>query len=178
MHKRLIFFDGDGTLWYPKLTKRTRKPHWIYHDSSTKNDYLQHLELTPGTEDTLRQLHGRGLQLVVISASPHPEAQALADLKQRLDYFGLTELLHTYLASDGSLPGDKGRLMRGVIDELGCTPADALMVGDSYRYDYQPAQSNGITALFIENSVAELPETKPADFGAIKEVSDLLTLLD
>ena len=31
-NKTIIFFDGDGTIWYPKNTKRKVAPHWIYSD--------------------------------------------------------------------------------------------------------------------------------------------------
>jgi hypothetical protein len=36
MNKLIIFFDGDGTIWYPKATKRKVKPHWIYSDPKKK----------------------------------------------------------------------------------------------------------------------------------------------
>ena len=56
MKKKIVFLDGAGTLWYPKATKRTQKPHWIYHDPETKDNYLEHLELTPRTKETLELL--------------------------------------------------------------------------------------------------------------------------
>lgn len=57
--EKIIFLDGDGTLWYPKATKRTQKPHWIYHDPETKDNYLEHLELTPKTKEALEYLSGK-----------------------------------------------------------------------------------------------------------------------
>ena len=35
--KKVVFFDGDGTLWYPKTTKRTAAPHWVYLDPAITN---------------------------------------------------------------------------------------------------------------------------------------------
>lgn len=35
-NKKIIFFDGDGTLWYPKKTKWTKKPHLIYTHLAAK----------------------------------------------------------------------------------------------------------------------------------------------
>src|SRR3712207_9020349 len=49
-------FDGDGTLWYPRATRRTKKPWWVYTDVETKGNYLQHLALTPMAVETLRAL--------------------------------------------------------------------------------------------------------------------------
>jgi hydroxymethylpyrimidine pyrophosphatase-like HAD family hydrolase len=34
--KKIIFFDGDGTLWYPKKTKYKEHPVWLYIDPVTK----------------------------------------------------------------------------------------------------------------------------------------------
>ena len=29
--KKIIFFDADGTLWYPKSTKYRKHPVWIWN---------------------------------------------------------------------------------------------------------------------------------------------------
>ena len=44
--KKIIFFDGDGTLWYPKETKHKRNPVWIYKDKTIKyyNDFNKDLD--------------------------------------------------------------------------------------------------------------------------------------
>ena len=59
MKKKIIFLDGDGTLWYPQKTKRTQKPHRIYCDDKIKDNYLEHLELTPNTKETLQDFKDR-----------------------------------------------------------------------------------------------------------------------
>lgn len=177
MKKQLIFFDGDGTLWYPKATKRTAKPHWIYHDPATKDNYLEYLELTPGTKETLAWLKNQGARLVVLSANPYDENTAVREIKERLDYFGLGDLFYAVRASDGNNPAGKAAIMREIIAELGLAKADALMVGDSYFYDYLAAKDAGIDAFFIENDVAKRPEKMPADLQSIREICDLVEIL-
>lgn len=54
-NKAIIFFDGDGTLWYPIKTKHTVKPHWLYSDKSIKNPH-HYLMLIPTVESTLKKL--------------------------------------------------------------------------------------------------------------------------
>jgi hydroxymethylpyrimidine pyrophosphatase-like HAD family hydrolase len=81
MKKKIIFLDGDGTLWYPSTTKRTQKSHWIYNDPLTKDNYLAHLQLTPKIKETLTALRLRGILLVVISANPHTKEIALQEIK-------------------------------------------------------------------------------------------------
>ncbi len=178
MKKKIIFFDGDGTLWYPKSTKRTQKPHWVYHDVATKDDYLKHIELTPRTKETLETLYRKGIKLVVISANPYPEEVAVKEIKERIDYFGLGGLFYAYRSSLGDDPNGKVAVMLGILDRLGLTKKDALMVGDSYFYDYLAPCEAGIDAFFIENEVAKMPESTPVDMQSIKEVSDLLNIVE
>lgn len=176
--KKLLFLDGDGTLWYPSATKRTEKPHWVYHDEKTKDNYLEHMELTPKTKEALELLHKKGMYLVVISASPYDEESAINDIEERLDHFGLSDLFYAVRASAGGDPNGKAAIMLEIIKELGITKEAALMVGDSYFYDYLAAKENGIDAFFIENEVAKMPQPMPDDLRSIKEVRDLVAMLN
>lgn len=178
MKKKIIFFDGDGTLWYPTSTKRTKKPHWVYHDAATKDSYLEHIELTPKTKETLEILHKKGVKLVVISANPYPEEVAAKEIKERIDYFGLSDLFYTYRSSPGDDQNGKVAIMLEISEGLGLAKDDALMVGDSYLYDYLASREAGIDAFFIENEVARMPEPAPTAIQSIKEVSDLLNMLE
>jgi phosphoglycolate phosphatase-like HAD superfamily hydrolase len=178
MKKKIIFLDGDGTLWYPKSTKRTEKPHWIYHDPLTKDNYLEHLELTPKTKETLKKFRDMGMYLVVISANPYAEDIAVKEIKERLKYFGLTDLFYSCRASEGSDPLGKPAIMLNIIKELGLEKDDAVMVGDSYFYDYLAAKDAGIDAFYIENIASKMPDIIPSDLQSIHEVSDLLDILE
>lgn len=131
MKKKIIFFDGDGTLWYPAATKRTQKPHWVCHDEKTKDSYLEHMELTPGTKGALEHFREKRIYLVVISANPYDEVIATKEIGERLSHFGLSELFYACRASDGSNPDGKAATMLEVIEKLGFTKDDALMVGDA-----------------------------------------------
>jgi len=178
MKKKIIFFDGDGTLWYPKATKRTQKPHWVYHDSATKGAYLDHIELTPNTKATLKALHEKDIKLVVISANPYAEEIAAKEIKERIDHFGLNDLFYSYRSSPGDNPNSKVVIMLEIIDTLGLTKEDALMVGDSYFYDYLAPKEAGIDAFFIGNTVAKMPSPTPTNIQTIKEVDELLEIID
>jgi phosphoglycolate phosphatase-like HAD superfamily hydrolase len=178
MKKKILFLDGDGTLWYPSSTKRTQKPHWVYHDEKTKDNYLEHIELTPGTKEALELFHKKGLYLVVVSANPYDEETAVKEIKERLNHFGLSELFYACRASEGNDPNGKTAIMLEIIKELGLKKEDALMVGDSYFYDYLAARESGIDAFFIDNAVSKMPETIPSDLKSISEVHDLIGILE
>lgn len=177
MKKKIVFLDGDGTLWYPKTTKRAQKPHWVYHDSATKDNYLEHLELTPRTKETLEVLSGRGIHLVVLSANPNTEDIALKEIKERLEHFGLKSLFYAQRASDGNDPNGKAAIILEILSSLGLQKEDALMVGDSYFYDYLAAQNIGVDAFFIENEVSKMPDEIPQDIKSIKEIHELVDIL-
>ena len=177
MKKKILFLDGDGTLWYPSKTKRTQKPHWVYQDETIKDNYLEHLELAPQVKETLETFYEQGMCLVVISANPKDEATAVSEILERINHFGLHELLHECRASPGDDPNGKAKIMLEVIQKRGLSRQDAVMVGDSYFYDYLPAKEAGIDAYFIDSPVARMPEVVPRDLQRIQEVSDLIDIL-
>lgn len=177
MKKKILFLDGDGTLWYPSATKRSQKPHWIYHDPLTKDSYLEHLELTPKTKETLKLFNKKGIYLVALSANPYAEEIAVKEIKEKLEHFGLIDLFYTYRASKGDDSSGKVAIMLDVIKELGLKKKDALMVGDSYFYDYLAAKDAGVDAYFIKNEVARMPEVIPTDIQSINEIWDLVDIL-
>lgn len=178
MKKKLIFLDGDGTIWYPSSTKRTQKPHWIYHNPATKDNYLNHIEIAPNLRETLLKLKKKNILVVLVSASPYSADVANKELRGKLEFFDLLDLFHSFHSTPGDLPEGKGALMLELIKSLNLTKDDALMVGDSYFYDYLAAKNVGIDAYFIENESAKMPDEIPKDLQTIKEVSDLLDMLD
>lgn len=177
MMKKILFLDGDGTLWYPKKTLRTQKPHWVYIDPTTKENYLEHLTLTPMLKQTLKSFKEQGMYLVVISANPYDESQAIKEIRERLDYFGLTDYIDEVRSSNGDDPNGKAAIMLEIIERLHVRKEDAVMVGDSYYYDYLAAKNIGIDAYFIHNTVSKMPETLPNDLQSIAEVNDLTLIL-
>ena len=146
--KKFVFFDGDGTLWYPALTKRRRAPHWIYYDAVTARDPNAHLVLTHPSKMVLKRLKAMGVRMAVISIVPGPWLRAQRILDRRVKHFGLETFF------DGIFPAQKrsdakGRIMERVLLEHCISKRDALMVGDSYVYDYMSAVKRGIPAVLI-----------------------------
>lgn len=177
MNIKILFLDGDGTIWYPASTKRTQKPHWIYHDESTKDNFLEHLELTPRVKETLTKFKNKGIKIFLVSASPNETEIANKELELKLKHFGLENLFDGVFSSDGSNPNGKGHLMLDLIKREGLNLNDALMIGDSYFYDYIAAKNIGIDAFWIENPAAKIPEVLPKDLKKISELDDLIDIL-
>jgi FMN phosphatase YigB (HAD superfamily) len=92
-------------------------------------------------------------------------------------HFGLASLFYTYRSSAGSDPNGKASIILEILSSLGLDKKDALMVGDSYFYDYLAAKDIGVDAFFIENSVSKMPDEIPQDMQSIKEVHELVDIL-
>jgi len=170
--KKIIFFDADGTLWYPKTTKRDRHPVWIYKDKRYKK-YEQHLELIPSTLSTLKKLKSLRIIMVILSTSPHPTKKAHKILKKKVTHFNLEEFFDEVHATK-EIPSSKGEYIEKILKERGLSKQSALMVGDSYKWDYSSAQSKGIDALLIQT---KYEKNKVDKEHSIKKLKGLLRLV-
>ena len=149
--KKIVFFDGDGTLWYPKTTKYTKVPHWVYYDPETKQNPNTYLMLTPTALSTIKRLKAQGKYLVILSTNPHPPKKAAAIMQEKIRYFGLQGLFDEVHVTR-TYPESKGEFIRNILKRKGLQKCHALMVGDNYVWDYQPARNQGVDALLIESA--------------------------
>ncbi len=150
--KKIVFLDGDGTLWYPKSTTNTIKPHWIYADKNPdllNIGYVDLLTLTPGVVETLTELKRLGIYVIVVSTNPRPIQEATKDIENRIIHFGLTKLIDEFYPAPDEHNG-KGRVIQTLLNEKGISKDAALMVGDSYKYDYLPVRAIDVDTLFIK----------------------------
>jgi len=155
-NKKIIFFDGDGTIWYPKSTKRKKAPHWIYSDKKIGNNHLKHLVLTPTALVSLKKLKKLGIALVLLSTHPHPPKEADVILKRKVKHFKLEELFDDFYTSRDN-PEGKGEVILKVLRKKHIPKSHALMVGDSYRFDYLSAKKIGVDALLIKSEYMKHP---------------------
>lgn len=146
--KSIVFFDGDGTVWYPSRTKYEARPDWIYLDPKTKVNPKIHLELTPFAKETLLALKKQGLLLGLLSASPRQPAHANRVLRKKVSHFGLDGLFDEIHATQ-RYQACKGDYIVKILGQRGIPKQRALMVGDSYDWDYRSARLQGVDALLI-----------------------------
>lgn len=168
MKKSIVFFDGDGTLWYPKKTKYAKHPVWLYKDRRFKN-HINHLIMTPSALSTIRRLKKEKIITVVLSTHPHQPKVADAIINHKIKHFGLEELFDEVHATSVD-PESKGEFMLKILKKRIIPKSKALMVGDSYKWDYKPAKKRGIDALLIES---EYEPMKAQVKNTIKKLSDI-----
>lgn len=172
MKKKIIFFDGDGTLWYPKKTKYTKHPVWLYRDRRFKN-HVNHLVMIPSVLSTLKKLKRMGIITIVLSTHPHPPKEADAIINRKIKHFELDKLFDEVHATREH-QGSKGEFIIEILKRRKIPKSKALMVGDSYRWDFEPAKNSGIDALLIESEYESL---KHKAKRTIKKLSDIFTYI-
>lgn len=148
--KEIIFFDGDGTLWYPKRTKQKVAPHWIYSDPEIGERYLHNMVLTPSVLASLKKLKKTGVFLVALSTHPHSRKEADVIMDKKIRHFKLDKIFDEIYTAKNHQAGKGGIILR-VLKQKGIPKSRALMVGDSYRYDYLSARRVGVDALLIKS---------------------------
>ena len=176
-NKKIIFFDGDGTLWYPKSTKRKKAPHWIYSDKKIGDDHLGHLVLTPGALISLKKLKELRIALVLLSTHPHPRKEADAILKRKVEHFKLWALFDDIYTSRDN-PEGKGEVILKILRKRRIPKSQALMVGDSYRFDYLSAKKIGVDALLIKSEYMKHPPRGrkiEKTIGGLKDVVEIMS---
>ncbi|MEP7162373.1 MAG: HAD hydrolase-like protein [Candidatus Moraniibacteriota bacterium] len=173
-NKRIIFFDGDGTLWYPKSTKHRVAPHWIYKDLKIGQKFLDHLVIIPSVLKTLKELKHRDFIMIIISTHPHRPKIAHALLKEKISYFNLEGYFEEFYASR-DYPEGKGEVIARVLKKKKIPKSHALMIGDSYAYDYLSAKKVGVDSILIKSEYLK-PEGKRVK-KVISQLSDILDVL-
>lgn len=174
--KQIIFFDGDGTLWYPKTTKRKVKPFWVYLNEETKGNFLDHLEIAPEVVGTLTKLRKNGIKLVLLSTHPDKLDNAEEVLDSKVKHFDLHNLFDEYYVT-AEYPEAKGEKIIELLDKFNIEGTEALMVGDSYKWDVEPAMNSGIDAVLIDSDYhQENLEKEPAK-NVIAEINEIINYI-
>lgn len=174
--KTIIFFDGDGTLWYPKNTKHRVAPHWIYSDETVGKNYLEHMVVIPSVLRVLQELKKRGIILILLSTHPQSSEEATLILQGKVAHFKLDDFFESYHSSKDH-PDEKGKMMVHILKEKGVPKSKALMVGDSYRFDYLSARKVGIDALLIKTDYMKHPSRGRKISKTIESIQDILRLI-
>ncbi len=172
--KEIIFFDGDGTLWYPKRTKRDIAPHWIYSDPDIGERYLDHTTLTPAVLTTLKKLKKTGAMLIALSTHPHSPNEADIILNRKIHHFKLGSIFDEIYAARNKQDG-KGEVILRVLKRKCIPKSRALMVGDSYRYDYLSAKRIGVDALLIKSDYMRGHPRAEGGGVIIKDIAEIIS---
>lgn len=155
-NKKIVFTDGDGTLWYPRRTKRQEPPHLIYREHLESVEYLKRLQLIPGVLTTLKKIRKMGLSIVLLST--HPVAGKVGDtsLLRTVKHFNLEKYFYKIHSTEPKHE-TKGQFITATLKQNNIFKSSAIMIGDNYFYDYQSARRAGVDAVLIDSPYVYKP---------------------
>jgi HAD superfamily hydrolase (TIGR01509 family) len=123
----------------------------------------------PGAIEAARALHGRGLRCGIVSSAVHHPF-----LEWTIAKFGLDGAFATIVTSASSgFYKSRPEIYQVALRALGVGPAEAVHVGDSYRFDVQGARRAGLRAIWYADTAAAMAQP---DNEAEATVADLATL--
>lgn len=128
-------------------------------------------QLFAGTLETLEKLRQKGYTLA-IATNKNRES-----LYERLNHYKLTHLFAGIRCGDDEVSKPDPEVLRGLMKDLGVTPALMLMIGDT-EFDMQVAMNAAVDALAVSygiQSKAHLLKYNP--IGCIDDIRDLQKVL-
>jgi len=151
--KEVIGMIGDGV---PKLVERGYRATGDVPDekilaervacflANYEANATAHTTLFPGALNALKALQGKGVKLGMCTNKP---CQATREI---LEEFELTQYFDTVIGGDsvGGIRKPDARHLLAVLDGLGTTPAETVMVGDSGN-DIGVAKNAGIRSVVV-----------------------------
>lgn len=176
-NKEIIFFDGDGTIWYPQKTKYKEKPHWVYSLKGEHYDHNKYLMMVPTALNTLKRLKKMGVIMVLLSSNPHSPKEANNIIQCRVKYFKLENLFDEVYATRAH-HASKGNFIVRILKERKIAKSKALMVGDKYRWDYKSAKDVGVDALLIESTYSKDDIRSKRIKNTIKQLREVLDYIN
>ncbi|GIO32757.1 MULTISPECIES: pyrophosphatase PpaX [Paenibacillus] len=163
LEQQLRHFSGLGDI--TALHKTYRSYNDEHHDAM--------VELFPHVEEVVRELHGKGIRLGVVTTKNKPGTIRV------LDMFGLQKYMDAVITlNDVEHPKPHPEPVLKAVQLLGSDPARTLMVGDS-PMDIQSAKAAGVLAAGVAWSLKgekTLLEYKP-DY-ILKDMHDLFSLVE
>lgn len=143
----------------------------VYRSLFDEYNHPGTVTLFPHVEETLQELHHRGMQLAICSS------RARATLDRFVQMFGFDEMVQAVVSVDDVLRGKPypDPALR-VLELTGCSPNEALMVGDA-SYDILMGRAAGCYTCGVTygNQTESQLRAAGADY-LINDFQELLTL--
>jgi HAD superfamily hydrolase (TIGR01549 family) len=151
---------------------RAKRAYWEVFHGLSWTEYRRLQPLRSGVPEALERLAGR-YRLATLSNN-------VLRVKDLLEEYGIGHVFSAWGISEevGSSKPDRG-LFDHVLDQAGCRPAEAMMVGDRLDNDILPAQRLGLnTALITLKNTFGAPPTHVRSIAPDIRAASLLELAE
>ena len=161
--------------WWKELVRRIFEPYGYFNrfddyflDLFTYFSKAESWSLYPETDDTLLSLKRRGLILVVIS---NFDSRVIGILKG----LGIASRFDSIVISSRvGYAKPQPEIFHAALDLHGLKKEETLHIGDSLESDVQGAAQAGVRGVWL----ARDGETSPGDFPRVRDLKELLPLID
>jgi 2-haloalkanoic acid dehalogenase type II len=135
------------------------------------HDYME-CKIHSDVAETLSKLRKRGLKLAVVSTVYAEDVYAI------LEKIGLQKELFDAIIGANTTVAMKPdpEVFRHALKKLGVKPEEALFVGDTTDYDYEPAEKVGIKAVLIQRT--ENDDCKARGLRTIMSLEQVFTYIE
>jgi len=153
----------------PKLKPEiANKAILIYH--STEGAFWK---IRPDVEPLLKDLYAKKLKLGVLSNAPfHEGILQILETKKLTQYFKVI----SSSAQIGFCKPDR-RCFEYILNKLGISPEQAIMIGDDLKNDILGAQQLGMKTIYVKRNFKITPMEGPAKVEPDAEISNLMEII-
>ena len=161
---RQIFRHCGATISEADLEDVIAIHHQVYRDSQRP---------IAGAVPLLEHLQRVGIKIGIVTNNLTAEQQGKLRQCRLESYVGVM-----VTAEDTGIPKPDPAMFEAVLEQLGCDPVDAVMIGDSWRSDVLGATALGMRALWLNRYEHTCPDPALAtEFLTYEPLADMLTLL-
>ena len=137
--------------------------------------YEKEYTLFDDAREVLKALHDKNVPMGVITNGDSKNQRA------KLERAGITGMFDPVIVSSevGFSKPDE-RIFWKALKEAGCTPRDALYIGDSFEHDIEPARKIGMNCLHLlrtRNGALQIQSTHPL-FAVVKDFQEVLSIIE
>ena len=148
---KLISFDGDGTLRYPKTTTTTQKPHRIYEIYPQVDEANAQLILIPGTIELLEYCRGQWVIMILLSTNPNEVDIADQQVLYRSQLLWVDQYFD-HILSARDYVASKWEILQRLADQHKIDYNQILHIWDSYMRDYASTADCNMNTVLIRTS--------------------------
>lgn len=121
-------------------------------------DLRPYTQTRPSARPLVQNCFDRGLQVVVATNPLFPQVA----IEQRLAWAGVpvTDFDYAFVTTMENSHATKPHLgyYQEILDTIGCAPRNAIMVGDDWVNDIEPAANLGLATFWVADETAEAPD--------------------
>ena len=114
--------------------------------------------------------------LVALSTHPHKRAEADRHMASKIDHLQLKSVFD-FVYTARPYPWGKGKVIESVLKKRKIKKTHALLVGDSYVYDYQSAKMVRVECILIRTESVKIKFLKRLMGRTITETNEIINHL-